>query len=69
ITLAGELAAAARPHATLIASGIIRERASEVEAALEAVGFSIIERLAEDEWATLVARLRASRPLDSLSIR
>jgi ribosomal protein L11 methyltransferase len=66
INLAEALAAAARPHATLIASGIIRERASEVEAALAAVGFTISERMAEDEWVTLVARRRASRPIDSL---
>ncbi|HXT35843.1 MAG TPA: 50S ribosomal protein L11 methyltransferase [Chloroflexota bacterium] len=66
INLGGALAAAAKPNATMIASGIIRERASEVEAALAAVGFSITERLAEDEWVTLVARRRASRRPDSL---
>ncbi len=60
IHLAGALAAAARPGAMLIASGIIRERSQEVEDALAAVGFHTIERLAEDEWVTLVAKLLAS---------
>lgn len=66
INLGGALAEAAKPHATLVVSGIIRERASEVEAALEAAGFSTIERLAEDEWVTLIARRRASPLPDSL---
>ncbi|HVA88602.1 MAG TPA: 50S ribosomal protein L11 methyltransferase [Chloroflexota bacterium] len=66
INLSAALASAAQPRATLIASGIIRERSAEVEAALEAVGFSITERLAEDEWVTLVAAHRASRRPDSL---
>jgi ribosomal protein L11 methyltransferase len=60
IHLAGALAAAARPGAALIASGIIRERRQEVEDALAAVGFATVERLAEDEWVTLVATLIAS---------
>ncbi len=65
IHLAGALAAAARPGATLIASGIIRERSEEVEGALTAVGFSTVDRLAEDEWVTLVATLPGSPSLGS----
>ena len=57
IRLGGALAAASRPDALLIASGIIRERADEVIAALEAAGYRIEERLSEDEWVTLLARL------------
>jgi ribosomal protein L11 methyltransferase len=60
ILLADALASAARPGATLIASGIIRERGTEVEEALRTAGFAVVERLAEDEWVTLVARLRGS---------
>jgi ribosomal protein L11 methyltransferase len=65
IHLAGALAAAARPGATLIASGIIRDRRHEVEDALTAVGFTTVDRLAEDEWVTLVAQLLASPSLGS----
>jgi ribosomal protein L11 methyltransferase len=61
--LAEALAAAGRPGATLIASGIIRERRQEVEDALKAVGFSTVERLAEDEWVTLTAKLLGSPSL------
>jgi len=50
-------ARASRPGARLIASGIIRERADEVALALAASGYSIAERLCEDEWVTLVAVL------------
>ena len=61
IELAPAFAAASRPDALLIASGIIRERADEVAGAVESVGYRIDERLSEDEWVTLVAR-RATTP-------
>jgi len=55
--LAPAFAAASRPDALLIASGIIRERADEVADALGVAGYRVDERLSEDEWVTLVARL------------
>jgi ribosomal protein L11 methyltransferase len=59
INLSGALRSASRPGALLIASGIIRERADEVFAALAAAGYTLEERMNEDEWVTLVMRLAA----------
>lgn len=57
IRLAPAFAAASRPLALLIASGIICERADEVADALAGSGYRVDERLSEDEWVTFVARL------------
>jgi ribosomal protein L11 methyltransferase len=57
IRLAGAFRAASRPGALLIASGIIRDHADEVADALQAAGYGVEERIREDEWVTLVARL------------
>ncbi|HWE62780.1 MAG TPA: 50S ribosomal protein L11 methyltransferase, partial [Chloroflexota bacterium] len=65
IHLAEALRAAARPGALLIASGIIRERADEVLAALTAAGYQLEERMNEDEWVTLVMRLSAPASIAS----
>ena len=62
IRLAPAFAAASRPGARLIASGIIRDRAEEVAAALTDAGYAIDERLAEDEWVTLIATLSGAAP-------
>jgi ribosomal protein L11 methyltransferase len=61
IRLAPAFAEASRLGACLIASGIIRERADDVTAALTRAGYRLDERLSEDEWVTLVATL-ATRP-------
>jgi ribosomal protein L11 methyltransferase len=57
IHLSSAFVAASKPGALLIASGIIRDRADEVEGVLSQAGYSIEERIGEDEWVTLVARL------------
>jgi ribosomal protein L11 methyltransferase len=57
IRLAPAFAAASKPGAVLIASGIIRERADEVADAVAGAGYCVDERMSEDEWVTLVARL------------
>jgi len=57
IALAAEFAAASRAGALLIASGIIRDRADDVIVALSRASYEVVERLEEDEWVTLVARL------------
>lgn len=63
ISLAADLAAVTRPGGTLIVSGISEPRAAEVEAALQAAGFSTVEsRLMDGEqrgdyverWAAFV---------------
>jgi ribosomal protein L11 methyltransferase len=66
VRLATAFASAARPGALLIGSGIIRERAAEVRLALEEAGFQILERLDEDEWVTLLAKLTGNRATASL---
>jgi ribosomal protein L11 methyltransferase len=53
VRLAAPLAAHAAAAGTLVASGIIDERADEVLAALTAVGFDLAERLDEGEWTSL----------------
>ncbi len=65
IKLGPAFAKASRLGARLIASGIIRDRAEEVAAALVAAGYAIDERMSEDEWVTLVAVLRDSPSLSS----
>jgi ribosomal protein L11 methyltransferase len=57
INLSPVFAAASCPGAWLVASGIIRERADEVAGVLTQVGYTVEERLREDEWVTLLARL------------
>lgn len=59
--LAPHLAAALRPDGTLIASGIVEERAADVAAALAAAGLAVVERLAAPPWVALVARRSAPR--------
>ena len=56
IALAPRLAAALTPGGPLIASGIIRERADDVAAALRAAGLRVARREDRDEWVALVAR-------------
>ncbi|MGM9612589.1 MAG: 50S ribosomal protein L11 methyltransferase, partial [Butyricicoccus sp.] len=43
------------PGGTLICSGILNERADEVEAALEQAGFAISARCASDDWSAFTA--------------
>lgn len=56
IELAGPLAAALAPAGTLIASGIIADRADDVIAAFTAAGFSRIGRQQEGDWIALIAQ-------------
>jgi ribosomal protein L11 methyltransferase len=53
VDLAVPLAAHTAPGGQLVASGIIAERGSEVEAALHAAGFLVEERLDDGEWVSL----------------
>lgn len=53
--LAPGLARALRPGGTLIAGGIVEERAAEVVAALERGGLAVVERAAQPPWVALVA--------------
>jgi ribosomal protein L11 methyltransferase len=55
--LAPALAAALHPGGLLIVSGIINNHADETQAALETVGFQILQRLEEDDWVAMVGRL------------
>ncbi|MHB0858548.1 MAG: 50S ribosomal protein L11 methyltransferase [Anaerolineae bacterium] len=54
IDMASEVADALRPGGLLAASGIIRSKANEVAAALEAVGITVDERILEEDWAALM---------------
>jgi ribosomal protein L11 methyltransferase len=58
VELAPRLAAHLGPGGTLIASGIIAERQAEVEAALQAAGLRLAERLEDGDWVSL----RMARP-------
>ncbi len=50
ILLAEALARALRPDGVLLTSGIIADRASEVEHAFAAAGLTLLERLEEGDW-------------------
>jgi ribosomal protein L11 methyltransferase len=53
VELAAPLAAHTASGGTLLASGIIAERADEVLAALLTDGFALVERVDDGEWASL----------------
>jgi ribosomal protein L11 methyltransferase len=53
VELAPRLAAHAAPGGTLIASGIIESRSDEVEAALTAAGFVVVDWITEGDWVTV----------------
>jgi ribosomal protein L11 methyltransferase len=53
VDLAPRLAAHLAPGGTLVASGIIEPRASEVEVALRAVGLAVRDRRDDGEWVSL----------------
>ena len=46
-------------NGTLICSGILNERADEVEAALKQTGFAIAERRSSDDWTAFTAKKTA----------
>ncbi|MEI6045667.1 MAG: 50S ribosomal protein L11 methyltransferase, partial [Chloroflexota bacterium] len=58
VALAGSLAQALRPGGLLITSGIIAERAEEVEQALAQAGFELVERREEGDWIAFAHRQR-----------
>jgi ribosomal protein L11 methyltransferase len=53
VELATRLAAHTAPRGTLIASGIIESRSDEVEAALTAAGFEVLDWITEGDWVTV----------------
>ncbi len=59
IALAEPMTAALKPGGLLITSGIIGERADEVDAALQKAGLERVERLEESDWVAFAHR----RPL------
>jgi len=60
INLLSEIAKAMKPEGTLLCSGILTSRQDDVEAALQAHGFAIIEKLYEDDWLAYAAKLSAN---------
>ena len=56
VELAHPLSAVLQPGALLIASGIIRDRVSTVEAALSAVDIRIMDHLEDDDWVALIGK-------------
>ncbi|MCL5105186.1 MAG: 50S ribosomal protein L11 methyltransferase [Armatimonadetes bacterium] len=54
IDMAPDLAAKVAPSGTLIASGIVTERADEVIAALENAGLKMLEQRRDAEWVSLI---------------
>jgi ribosomal protein L11 methyltransferase len=59
VALAESLAQALRPGGLLVTSGIIAERAEEVEQALAQVGFELVERRQEGDWIAFAHRRAA----------
>lgn len=53
VELAPRLAAHTAPGGTLIASGIIESRSDEVEAALTAAGYEVVDWITEGDWVTV----------------
>lgn len=58
VELAPLFAAELAPGGHLVASGIVAERAAEVEAAFAGAGLGLADRLEEGDWVALVARRR-----------
>ncbi len=56
IRMAPDVAAYMKDDATLLASGIIIERADEVVSALEACGLRVVDRLVDNGWCALVVK-------------
>jgi ribosomal protein L11 methyltransferase len=55
-----ELVSSLKPGGTLVVSGIIEERESEVAVALEAEGLTLVEIMREGEWVSIVGRKERS---------
>jgi ribosomal protein L11 methyltransferase len=53
VELAPRLAAHTAPRGTLIASGIIESRSDEVESALIAAGYEVLDWITEGDWVTV----------------
>lgn len=56
VDIAGELAAKMKPGGTLLASGIVIERADDVREAFKANGIHIAEERVDGDWVALIAR-------------
>jgi ribosomal protein L11 methyltransferase len=57
VPLAADFSQVVKPSGRLIVSGILREQAAEVRAALDEQGFEVIETKPDHEWITLALRL------------
>jgi ribosomal protein L11 methyltransferase len=60
VLLAADLHRALRAGGMLITSGIIADRAADVEAAFTTAGLQAVERLQEGDWVAMVHRRPAS---------
>ena len=58
IRMAPDVEAYMNDGATLLASGIITERAEEVVSALEACGLDVVDRIDDNGWCALVVKAR-----------
>ena len=50
------LAQALKPDGHLVASGFLQTQASEVEEAMDALGFGVVDQVPREDWITLVFR-------------
>src|SRR5215510_3203307 len=57
IPLAPEFPQVLKPHGALIVSGVLREQADDVRAALESHGLSVIEMKPDGEWMTMALQI------------
>ncbi len=69
VELAPSLAAELAPEGRLVASGIVDERAAEVEAAFVAAGLAVVERLKDGDWIAFVARAAEPTPGGAAGVR
>jgi ribosomal protein L11 methyltransferase len=59
IDMGAALAEKVRPGGTVVASGIVTERADQVRRAFEAVGLSVVQERTDGEWVALVCERSA----------
>jgi len=57
IPLSPEFPQVLKPHGALIVSGVLREQADDVRAALESHGLSVIEMKPDGEWVTMALQI------------
>ena len=59
IPLSGMVQQFMAPHGVFVCSGIIEGRQDEVQAAIEAAGFAILEHRCEEEWHSFTAAIKS----------